>query len=148
MRYAYKMEYVHPMEVNSAISMTKYSSEYQEAYKELYNSGYHKMREALDIKPYDFIQDDSFFEEGMENVFLLLKQGEIIGTVALKGDEIDDLIVNGKYQGNGYGKQILLWAIKNIQTARPVLHVAGWNEKAIALYKSVGFEITETIEIK
>ena len=147
MRYAYKMEYVHPMEVNSTISMTKYSSEYQEAYKELYNSGYHKMREALDIKPYDFIQDDSFFEEGMENVFLLLKQGEIIGTVALKGDEIDDLIVNGKYQGNGYGKQILLWAIKNIQTARPVLYVAGWNEKAIALYKSVGFEITETIEI-
>lgn len=147
MRYAYKMEYVHPMEVNSAISMTKYSSEYQEAYKELYNSGYHKMREALDIKPYDFIQDDSFFEEGMENVFLLLKQGEIIGTVALKGDEIDDLIVNGKYQGNGYGKQILLWAIKNIQTERPVLHVAGWNEKAIALYTSVGFEITETIEI-
>ena len=53
-----------------------------------------------------------------------------------------------EFRNKGYGKQILLWAIKNIQTERPVLHVAGWNEKAIALYKSVGFEITETIEIK
>ena len=25
-------------------------------------------------------------------------------------------------------------------------HVAGWNEKAINLYKKTGFEITETIE--
>ena len=43
--------------------------------------------------------------------------------------------------------QILLWAIKNIQTPKPILHVAGWNEKAIVLYKNVGFEIIETIEI-
>jgi len=41
----------------------------------------------------------------------------------------------------------LLWALKNIQTQRPILHVAGWNEKAVALYKNIGFEITETIEI-
>ena len=49
--------------------------------------------------------------------------------------------------GKGYGKQILLWAIKNMQTQRPILHVAGWNERAIDLYKKVGFEIIETIEI-
>lgn len=88
-----------------------------------------------------------FFEEGMDDVFLLLDNDEIIGTVALKSAEIDDLIVNSKYQGMGYGKQILLWALKNIQIHRPILHVAGWNEKAINLYKNVGFEITETIEI-
>ena len=60
-----------------------------------------------------------------------LHNNEIVGTVALKIDEIDDLIVNRKYQGKGYGKQILLWAIKNIQTQKPILHVAGWNEKAV-----------------
>lgn len=147
MRLAYKMELIHPAEENTTVELTKYTSQYQEAYKKIYNDGYHEMREALDIKPYDFIQDDSFFENGMDDVFLLLEQNEIVGTVALKKDEIDDLIVNGKYQGKGYGKQILLWAIKNIQTKRPILHVAGWNEKAIALYKNAGFEITETIEI-
>ena len=30
----------------------------------MYNECYHEMREALDIEPYDFIQDDSFFQEG------------------------------------------------------------------------------------
>ena len=55
--------------------------------------------------------------------------------------KIDDLIVNSKYKGKGYGKQILLWALKNIQNQRPILHVAGWNEKAVALYKNIGFEI-------
>ncbi len=147
MRLAYKMEYMHPTKADTTVELTKYTSKYQEAYKKVYNEGYHKMREALEIKPYDFIQDNSFFEDGMDDVFLLLEQNDIVGTVALKKDEIDDLIVNSKYQGKGYGKQILLWAIKNIQTKTPILHVAGWNEKAIALYKNVGFEIVETIEI-
>lgn len=101
MRYAYKMEYLHPTGEKTEINMTKYSPEYQEEYKALYNVGYHRMREALDIKPYDFIQDDSFFEEGMDNVYLLPEKGKIIGTVALKGDEIDDLIVGEKYRGKG-----------------------------------------------
>ena len=147
MRLAYKMEYIYPTEEDTGIEMVNYSSQYQEEYKKIYNDGYHKMREALDIKPYDFIQDNSFFEEGMDDVFLLIEKNEIIGTVALKKDEIDDLIVNSKYKGQGYGKQILLWALKNIQTQRPILHVAGWNEEAVALYKNIGFEITETIEI-
>lgn len=147
MRLAYEMEYIHPTKEDPVIELIKYSSQYQEEYKRIYNEGYHEMREALDIKPYDFIQDNSFFEDGMDDVFLLLNNNEIVGTVALKIDEIDDLIVNRKYQGKGYGKQILLWAIKNIQTQKPILHVAGWNEKAIVLYKNVGFEIIETIEI-
>ena len=92
----------------------------------------------------------NFFGFGLAQTAFLFASalvGEIVGTVALKIDEIDDLIVNRKYQGKGYGKQILLWAIKNIQTQKPILHVAGWNEKAIVLYKNVGFEIIETIEI-
>ena len=47
----------------------------------------------------------------------------------------------------GYGKQILLWALENINLDRIVLHVAEWNQRAINLYKKTGFEITETIEI-
>lgn len=83
----------------------------------------------------------------MENVYLLIEQGEIIGSVALKVEEIDDLIVNPEYQGQGFGKQLLLWALQNIQTEKVMLHVAAWNECAVNLYKKCGFEITETIVI-
>ena len=147
MRLAYKMEYLYPTDERTDVVLAKYSSEYKEDYKKIYNECYHEMREELDIKPYDFIQDDTFFEAGMDDVYLLLNEKEVIGSVALKCDEIDDLIVSKKYQGCGYGKKILLWAIANIQASTIVLHVAGWNEKAISLYKNTGFEITETFEI-
>ena len=113
----------------------------------MYNACYHEMREALGIKPYDFIRDDSFFEQGMDKVYLLKKDDELIGSVALKGEEIDDLLVDKKYQGKGYGKQILLWEIENIDSGKIILHVAQWNEKATALYEKTGFEITKVLEI-
>ena len=147
MKLAYEMTYLHPVTESTCIEPVPYSSKFQEQYKNIYNACYHEMREALEIKPYDFIQDDTFFNEGMENVYLLIEQGEIIGSVALKGEEIDDLIVNPKCQGQGFGKQLLLWALQNIQTEKVMLHVAAWNERAVNLYKKCGFEITETIVI-
>lgn len=147
MKLAYEMTYLHPVTESTCIEPVPYSSKFQEQYKNIYNACYHEMREALEIKPYDFIQDATFFDEGMENVYLLIEQGEIIGSVALKGEEIDDLIVNPKFQGQGFGKQLLLWALQNIQTGKVMLHVAAWNERAVNLYKKCGFEITETIVI-
>ena len=147
MKRAFEMEYKHPVDDRSDIEMIPYSAKYQDEYKKIYNECYHEMRETLEIEPYDFIQDDSFFDEGMDVVYLLTEGDEIVGSVALKGDEIDDLIVNIKYQGRGYGKKILLWALENIRTERVILHVAEWNERAVSLYKKNGFEIVQTINI-
>jgi len=147
MKLAFEMEYRHPTGQRSSVELTPYSSEYQNQYREIYNACFHEMRKALNRKPYDFIQNDSFFATGMDKVFLLLKQGEIIGSVALKDDEIDDLIVNAKYQGRGYGRQLLLWALEHMHSEKIILHVAEWNQKAMRLYESVGFETVKTFEI-
>lgn len=148
MNYAYEMTYTHKTTERSSVSLLPYGSVFNDNYRKLYNECYHEMREALGIKPYDFIQDDSFFDEGMDQVFILLKDDELIGSVALKGNEIDDLLVKKEYQGQGYGRQILLWALENINSDTVILHVAEWNQRALSLYKSVGFEVTKTIEIK
>lgn len=148
MNYAYEMTFTGPVMEKSDIVLVPYSKEYQEQYKKLYNGCYHGMREALGIKPFDFIQDDSFFAQGMENVYLLIEDGELIGSVALKGNEIDDLLVDIGYQGQGIGKQILLWALGNIGAVRVILHVAKWNQRAVSLYTKCGFEITKTFEIR
>ena len=118
-----------------------FSPEYKDRYKELYNDYYREMRETLNIKPYDYIQNDSFFDSGLKDVYILINGNDIIGSVALKGEEIDDLIVNSKYQGRGYGRQILLWALENINSKRIILRVAAWNKRAISLYEKNGFEI-------
>lgn len=83
----------------------------------------------------------------MNDVYLLLDGEDIIGSVALKGNEIDDLIVDKRFQGQGYGKKILIWAIHHIGTEQIELHVAEWNQRAVNLYKKMGFEITEIIVI-
>ena len=138
---AYTMEYKTSVEESSSVRLIPYSSEYQGQYKALYNDCYHEMREALNIKPYDYIQDDSFFDSGMEDIYILKSENEIVGSVALKGEEIDDLIVSPKYQRKGYGKQILLWALENINSKKIFLRVARWNKRAINLYEKNGFEI-------
>ena len=143
----YEMEYLHPVNDKTSIQMIPFSSKYQEEYKRIYNKCYHEMRQALKIEPVDYIQDDSFFDSGMEKVFLLLSGEEIIGSVKIKNNEIDDLIVNVKYQSQGYGRQILLWALENIKSEKIILHVAEWNKKAIELYRKNGFKIVNTISI-
>lgn len=147
MKLAYEMKYTHPTEERSLIEMVPYSSGFQEAYRKMYNECYHEMREALDIEPYDFIQDDSFFGSGMDGVYLLVEDGNLIGSVALKENEIDDLIVKKEVQGQGFGRKILLWALEQMKEKKVVLHVAGWNRRAIDLYRKTGFEIINATEI-
>ena len=144
MRFAYEMEYRHPTGEKSSVELIPYSSEYQEAYKQMYNACFYEMRKALDIRPYHYIQNDAFFETGMEEVFLLVKNGELIGSVRLHGNEIDDLIVSPSHQGLGYGRQILLWALEHIRSQRVLLRAAEWNKRAIRLYQETGFEIIRT----
>ena len=146
MKLVYKMRHTDPIDEVPDIEPVPFSAAYMEKYKIMYNACYHEMREALDIKPYDYIQDDSFFETGMDHVYLLLDKDELIGSVAIKGDEIDDLIVVPKYQGRGYGRRLLIWALARLNGAA-VLHVAEWNKRAVSLYEKTGFEIIETIEI-
>ena len=147
MNLAHEMTYIHKSDAKAAIDPVPYTSRFKDQYKRLYNVCYHEMREALGIEPYDFIQDDAFFENGMDQVYLLVEGDILIGSVVLKDSEIDDLLVDPLYQGRGYGKQLLLWALENIHSDKITLHVADWNHRAVALYKSVGFEITETFEI-
>lgn len=62
----------------------------------------------------------------MPGVFIPANE-EIIGSIACYGNEIDDLIVNKKFQHKGYGKQLLLWGMQCIRkknTEPIVLHVA------------------------
>ena len=135
MRLAYEMAYKHPADEKPDIEMIPYTVEYQNEYKTLYNKCFHEMREALDIRPYDFIQDDSYFDSGMDVVYMLVEEGVLIGAVSLEDNEVNNLFVNPLYQGFGYGRKILLWALENIHTERIILHVSSWNEKAVRLYR-------------
>lgn len=88
--------------------------------------------------------------EKVKDIYLLINQGETIGSIACYGNEIDDLIVNKKFQHKGYGKQLLLWGMQHIRAKsnEPItLHVAEWNNEALMLYKKVGFDIVSVEKV-
>ena len=145
---AYEMKYMKVDIEKSRVSCIPFEKQCFQQYMKIYNACFYEMRKALDIKPYDFLSDYKQIREKSKDIFLLMSGEEIIGSVACYGNEIDDLIVNAKYQNRGYGKQLLLWGMNHIRqiSNEPIsLHVAKWNEKALRLYEKAGFDITNII---
>lgn len=141
---AYEMKYDKASVEQSAVTCIPFEMQYFEQYKSIYNECFYDMRKVLEIEPYNFLNDFGQIREKADDIYLLMKDSEIIGSVACYGNEIDDLIVNKKFQKRGYGKQLLLWGMQQIRkkNADPItLHVAEWNRNALRLYKKVGFEV-------
>ena len=148
---AYEMQLNKSITDAPDISCIPFPKPYFEEYKRIYNECFYEMRKALDIEPYDFLHDYEQIVDKSADIFLLVDKEEIIGSVACYGNEIDDLIVNRKFQRQGYGKQLLLWAIWHIRERNdePItLHVADWNQGAIMLYEKCGFEIVKAEKVR
>ena len=120
------------------LELIPFEDKYYTIYQAIYNECFYEMREALDVKPFNFYNSIDQIADKKSNIYLLIQNNELIGSVACYNNEIDDLIVNKKYQNQGYGQQLLLFAIKQMQIhgINPIkLHVANWNEKAVNLYE-------------
>lgn len=141
---AYEMKYHKVAVIQSNIVCVPFETFYFQEYMRIYNECFYEMRKSLDIEPYNFLNNYEQIVEKMKDIYLLMDNAEIIGSVACYGNEIDDLVVNKKYQHKGYGKQLLLWGMHHIRSKNKepiVLHVAEWNKEALTLYKNIGFEI-------
>ena len=148
---AYEMKYEKDPIEKSDIKCIPFSQKYFQQYMKIYNACFYEMRKSLDIEPYNFLSGYIQIGEKSKDIFLLVSEEEIIGSVECYGNEIDDLIVNKKFQNKGYGKQLLLWGMNHIRqiSNEPILlHVAKWNEKALRLYEKVGFDITNIESVR
>ena len=134
----------------SQIECITFDEKYLGQYKELYNAAFRPMREALDIKPYDWYGNDRAILSKAHEINLLTDGDELIGSVSLIGNEIDDLFVSDPRRREGYGRKILIWAMNQLASQGAgefVLHVAEWNAGAVKLYLDEGFEITKKDQI-
>lgn len=148
--YAYEMQYVGEERLVGAVQITPFDEKYYPQYEQIYNECFYNMRKALDVQPYNFYSDIEQIRDKMSNIFMLVHDETIIGSVGCYGTGIDDLIVNKQFQNKGYGKVLLLWAIHHVRTYsdEPItVHVAEWNQKAMKLYNDNGFIITKKEKI-
>lgn len=143
---------VHTMEYRgeraaSALQLRNYSSSDFDAYKRIYEECFREMRTALQRFPVDCCDSREELEQKKDNIYILEIDGKLIGSVAIYGNEIDDLIVRKDSRRMGYGKELLRFAISCLQrnSISPImLHVADWNQGAIKMYLETGFSIVKT----
>jgi len=149
---AYTMEY-NGATVDSELALVPFEEKYYEDYRDIYHDCFYEMRKALGLRPYNACDSIKKLLAKKNDVFLLLADNEIVASVAVYENEIDDLFVSRKFQGRGYGKKLLQFAVSLLQkrNVSPIaLNVAEWNQKAISLYKNNGFVVSkiETVSVK
>ena len=141
---AYTMEYRGAL-INSDLKLVLFEEKYYKEYRDIYHDCFHEMRKSLGLKPYNACDSFEQLQSKKNDVFLLIIDEKIVGSVAVYENEIDDLIVSRTFQNQGYGKKLLAFAIGLLQRRNSspiVLGCAEWNQKAIALYKNNGFVVT------
>lgn len=147
---AYEMKYVGGEQV-PILTLVPFEDKYADEYMQIYNECFFEMRRALDVKPYHYYQSAEQLAERKDKIYLYLQEDVIVGSFVLCDNEIDDVIVNPRFQGQGYGKKLLYTAVAMMQERKIlpiILHVAAWNERALQLYETNGFETTLAIKVK
>lgn len=145
---AHTMEY-RGGSIVSPLRLRNYSAFDYEEYKRIYEECFRDMRTALQRFPVDCCDSKEELERKKDKIYILEVDGKLIGSVAIYGNEIDDLIVEKSVQRVGYGEALLQSAISYMQSnniSPIVLHVADWNQGAIKMYMKNGFATVKTEE--
>ena len=148
---AYEMLYNKALKYQNDIICVLFQKEYWNEYMKIYNECFYKMRKALEVEPINFYYDYSQIKDKINDIFLFLQNGVIIGAVSCYENEIDDLIVEQSFQGQGIGQKLLLWGMNHIKEQgyeEIILHVAEWNQNAVKLYLKNGFCIKKRERVR
>ncbi len=148
---AYEMLYNKAFKYQNDIICVPFQKKYWNEYMSIYNECFYKMRKALEVEPINFYYDYSQIKDKIKDIFLYLQNGGIIGAVSCYENELDDLIVEKSFQGQGIGQKLLLWGINHIKEQgyeEIILHVAEWNQNAVKLYLKNGFSIVKRERVR
>ena len=140
---AYEMLYNKALKYQNDIICVPFRKEYWNEYMKIYNECFCKMRKALEVEPINFYYDYSQIKDKIKDIFLYLQNGGIIGAVSCYENELDDLIVEKSFQGQGIGQKLLFWGINHIKEQgyeEIILHVAEWNQNAVKLSSGAAVE--------
>lgn len=144
---AHTMQYTGGEMPSPSMELRSYQDTDYPAYREIYNDCFADMRRALGLHPVNCCDTREALLNKSEDVFILEIDGRLVGSVAIRGSEIDDLIVARQFRRKGYGKGLLRFAVARMQRMgiSPILlHVADWNRGAVGLYTKNGFSIIKT----
>ena len=137
---------------NSDLKFVHYEDKYFEQYAEGLRTSFYELRKANDFQPYFCCELNEEkrkeFLDKKSNLFLLLDNEKLIASVSVYNNGIiDDVYVLPCYQGKGYGKKIMQFAInKALKNENKHISIGAidWNIRALNLYQSLGFNVVQT----
>ena len=112
---AYEMSFKEVLKYNNNVFCVPFQEKYWNEYMQIYNECFYEMRKNLEIEPINFYSDFSQMKDKINDTFLYLKNGAVIGAVSCYGNELDDLIVKKSFQRLGFGQKLLLWGMNYIK---------------------------------
>ena len=148
---AYEMLFDKTLEYQNDIRCVPFQEQYWNEYMKIYNECFYEMRKELEVEPINFYSDYSQIKDKVNDIFLYLQNGVIAGAVSCYGNELDDLIVEKSFQGQGIGQKLLLWGMNHIKEQgykEITLHGAEWNQNAVKLYLKNGFCINKKEKVR
>lgn len=136
----------------SSLNFIQYEDKYFEQYAEGLRTSFYELRKSNDFQPYlccEFNKEKrKEFLDNKENLFLLLINEKLIASVVVYNNgSIGDMFVLPSYQGKGYGKKSMQFAInKAMEYGSNCISLSAieWNTRAVNLYQSLGFDIEQT----
>lgn len=136
----------------SNLKFVPYEDKYFEQYAEGLRTSFYELRKSNDFQPYLCCELNEEkrkeFLDNKENIFLLLNNEKLIASVIVCNNGfIGDIFVVPSYQGKGYGKKTMQFAInKAIGYGSNCISLSAidWNTRALNLYQSLGFNIVQT----
>ena len=141
----YEMDYTGDT-INEDIQLRNFTDSDYDEYKKLYEDSFFEMRKSLGL-PRECCKSCDEISSLSDSIFILEENGSIFGSVAVYGNEIDDLFVSEEHRKNGYGRRLLRFAVEYLQkrnAERIFLHVADVNRNAVTMYLQNGFVITHS----
>lgn len=136
----------------SDLKFVLYEDKYFEQYAEGLRTSFYELRKTNDFQPYLCCELNEEkrkeFLDNKDNLFLLLDNEKLIASMIVYNDgSIDDVFVLPAYQGKGYGKKTVQFAInKAMENGSNCISLGAidWNTRALNLYQSLGFNIVQT----
>lgn len=149
------MHYQGPAFPDPGLTARPYQDEDFADWVRLLNRGFHPLRQALDIQPYNVFTEEQISDPATrerllhsedDDDLLFFDGDRLVGLAELAGAEIDTVTVAPELRRQGYGRRIMAFCANRLLARGhcPVsLHVVSWNAGARRLYASMGWQFIE-----
>lgn len=134
-------------------SVIPYNPDWFDTYLSVRADAFYEVNKMIDSRPYDERERrykiEEWTERNREKIWLFLRAGELIGSVANFDGFLDEVFVKSELKGQSIGKAIINWSLMHCKNNgwSPQLCVVSDNVPAIKLYESMGFNIAQTLEM-